>query len=84
MSAVVINGISYILRVHMMLEVHMSFACSDSTPCINLTLAQVELQPVTRGHIVAIPFCWNAHGSVLTQTIPPVYCLMEETNATKE
>ncbi|KAL4341912.1 hypothetical protein GQ457_08G004750 [Hibiscus cannabinus] len=59
-------------------------ACSDSTPCINLILAQVELQPATRGHIVAIPFRWNAHGSVLTQTIPAVYCLMEETNATKE
>ncbi|KAK8591244.1 hypothetical protein V6N13_031294 [Hibiscus sabdariffa] len=83
-SAVVINDISYV-NIKGSYDVRsppMSFACSDSTPCINLTLAQVELQPATRGRIVANPYCWNAHGTVLTQTIPPVYCLMEETNAT--
>ncbi|KAK8543050.1 hypothetical protein V6N13_136406 [Hibiscus sabdariffa] len=85
-SAVVINDISYV-NIKGSYDVRsppMSFACSDSTPCINLTLAQVELQPATRGRTVANPYCWNAHGTVLTQTIPPVYCLMEETNATND
>ncbi|XP_022720152.1 polygalacturonase At1g48100-like [Durio zibethinus] len=78
-SAVVINDISYsnIKGSYDVRSPPMRFACSDSIPCTNLTLAQVELLPA-QGQIVANPFCWNAYGNVLTETIPPVYCLMEE------
>lgn len=83
-SAVVINDISY-SNIKGSFDVRsppMSFACSDSIPCTNLKLTQVELLPAAKGRTVANPFCWNAYGTVLKQTIPPVYCLMEETNAT--
>ncbi|KAG4167150.1 hypothetical protein ERO13_A13G177250v2 [Gossypium hirsutum] len=83
-SAVVINDISY-SNIKGSFDVRsppMSFACSDSIPCTNLKLTQVELLPAAKGRTVANPFCWNAYGTVLKQTIPPIYCLMEETNAT--
>lgn len=54
------------------------FACSDSVPCTNLTLSDVELLPA-RGDLVLDPFCWNAYGESQTLTIPPVSCLMEGT-----
>ncbi|XWS57395.1 hypothetical protein CRYUN_Cryun09bG0170600 [Craigia yunnanensis] len=78
-SAAVINDISYsnIKGTYNVRSPPMRFACSDSIPCTNLTLAEVELLPAL-GQIVADPFCWNAYGNVLKGTIPPVYCLMEE------
>ena len=54
----------------------MHFGCSDSVPCTNLTLADVELLPAV-GDIVLDPFCWNAYGELQTLTIPPVACLLE-------
>ncbi|XP_024020047.1 polygalacturonase At1g48100 [Morus notabilis] len=54
----------------------MHFGCSDSVPCANLTLSEVELLPAT-GDIVLDPFCWNAYGELQTLTIPPVSCLLE-------
>ncbi|XP_075642948.1 polygalacturonase At1g48100 [Castanea sativa] len=56
----------------------MRFACSDSVPCTNLTLSDVELLPA-QGDIVLGPFCWNAYGDLKTLTIPPVSCLLEGT-----
>lgn len=56
----------------------MRFACSDSVPCTNLTLSDVELLPA-QGDIVLDPFCWNAYGDLQTLTIPPVSCLLEGT-----
>ncbi|CAL1398748.1 unnamed protein product [Linum trigynum] len=52
------------------------FGCSDTVPCTNLTLSDVELLPA-KGDVVADPFCWNAYGDLETLTIPPVSCLME-------
>ncbi|KAJ8623486.1 hypothetical protein MRB53_032015 [Persea americana] len=52
------------------------FACSDSIPCTNLTLAEVELLPTT-GNNILDPFCWNAYGNSQTLTIPPISCLLE-------
>lgn len=80
-SAVVVNDISYssIKGTYDVRSPPMRFACSDSIPCTNLTLTEVDLVPApAKGQVVANPFCWNAYGTVLTQTIPPVYCLMEE------
>ncbi|KAJ6675047.1 POLYGALACTURONASE/GLYCOSIDE HYDROLASE FAMILY PROTEIN [Salix viminalis] len=54
----------------------MHFACSDSVPCTNLTLSDVELLPA-EGDLVLDPYCWNAYGNFQTLTIPPVSCLME-------
>ncbi|XWS58060.1 hypothetical protein CRYUN_Cryun08bG0002800 [Craigia yunnanensis] len=78
-SAIVINDISYsnIKGTYDVRSPAMRFACSDSIPCTNLTLTEVVLLPA-RGQIEANPFCWNAYGTFLTQTIPPVYCLMKE------
>jgi len=54
----------------------MHFACSDSVPCTNITLSEIELLP-SQGDIVHDPFCWNAYGDLETLTIPPVSCLLE-------
>ncbi|KAK7284542.1 hypothetical protein RJT34_19289 [Clitoria ternatea] len=56
----------------------MRFACSDSVPCTNLTLSDIELLP-SQGFIVLDPFCWNAYGDLQTLTIPPVSCLLQGT-----
>jgi len=56
----------------------MRFSCSDSVPCTNLTLSEIELLPA-QGDIVHDPFCWNAYGDLETLTIPPVSCLLEGT-----
>ncbi|KAL5068979.1 hypothetical protein RYX36_019866 [Vicia faba] len=54
----------------------MHFACSDSVPCTNLTLSDVELLP-SQGDILSDAFCWNAYGNSETLTIPPVFCLLD-------
>ncbi|KAJ6710651.1 hypothetical protein OIU74_011504 [Salix koriyanagi] len=54
----------------------MHFACSDSLPCTNITLSDVELLP-DKGDLVRDPYCWNAYGVWQTLTIPPVSCLLE-------
>ncbi|KAJ7977717.1 Polygalacturonase family [Quillaja saponaria] len=56
----------------------MHFACSDSVPCTNITLSDVELLPAL-GDMVLDPYCWNAYGDLQTLTIPPVSCLLEGT-----
>lgn len=55
----------------------MHFACSDSMPCTNLTLSEVELLPASRGHVVSNPICWSAYGTMQTIIVPPVLCLLE-------
>ncbi|KAG7018039.1 Polygalacturonase, partial [Cucurbita argyrosperma subsp. argyrosperma] len=52
------------------------FHFSDSMPCVNLTLANIELFP-SKGDIFLDPFCWNAYGDLQTLTIPPLGCLLE-------
>ncbi|KAF9681459.1 hypothetical protein SADUNF_Sadunf05G0003700 [Salix dunnii] len=47
-------------------------ACSDSVPCTDLKLSEIELLPA-QGQFMANPFCWNAYGNL---TIPPVSCLL--------
>ncbi|XP_024188294.1 polygalacturonase At1g48100 [Rosa chinensis] len=54
----------------------MHFACSDSMPCTNLTLSEVELLPATKGRLVSSPLCWSAYGTMQTITVPPVLCLL--------
>ncbi|KAJ0980556.1 hypothetical protein J5N97_008811 [Dioscorea zingiberensis] len=52
------------------------FACSDSVPCTNITMSEVELLPF-EGELVDDPFCWNAYGALQTLTIPPISCLQQ-------
>ncbi|XP_015891784.1 polygalacturonase At1g48100 [Ziziphus jujuba] len=77
-SAVVVSDILYsnIKGTYNIRSPPMHFACSDSVPCTNLTLSDVELLPAL-GDVVSDPFCWNAYGVLQTLTIPPVSCLLE-------
>nr|DAD33000.1 TPA_asm: hypothetical protein HUJ06_011851 [Nelumbo nucifera] len=77
-SAVYVSDISYtnIKGTYDVRSPPMHFACSDSVPCTNLTLSDVELLPA-QGEIVLDPFCWNAYGASETLTIPPVFCLLD-------
>ncbi|KAJ8471961.1 hypothetical protein OPV22_026304 [Ensete ventricosum] len=52
------------------------FGCSDSVPCTNITLSEVELLPA-QVDFISDPFCWNAYGATETLTIPPLSCLSE-------
>ncbi|KAM7277527.1 hypothetical protein ACFE04_004661 [Oxalis oulophora] len=76
-SAVSVNDILYrnIKGTYDTRSLPIHFGCSDSVPCTNLTLSEVELLPA-KGRVVGNPFCWNAYGNTQTVTIPPVYCLM--------
>nr|GMD63951.1 polygalacturonase At1g48100 [Ipomoea batatas]GME21708.1 polygalacturonase At1g48100 [Ipomoea batatas] len=77
-SAVSISGVQYsgIKGTYDIRSPPMHFACSDSVPCTNITLSDIELLPA-RGDLVLDPFCWNAYGGIYTLTIPPVFCLLE-------
>ncbi|XP_023529142.1 polygalacturonase At1g48100-like [Cucurbita pepo subsp. pepo] len=77
-SAVVVSDISYIdiKGSYDIRNPPMHFGCSDSMPCVNLTLANIELFP-SEGDIFMDPFCWNAYGDLQTLTIPPLGCLLE-------
>ncbi|KAH9623510.1 hypothetical protein KSS87_012465 [Heliosperma pusillum] len=52
------------------------FACSDTVPCTNITMSEVELLP-SQGQLVDDPFCWNSYGIQETLTIPPIDCLQD-------
>lgn len=76
-SAVFVSNILYtdIKGTYDIRSPPMHFACSDSVPCTNITLSDIELLP-SQGDIVYDPFCWNAYGDLETLTIPPVSCLL--------
>ncbi|CAK9181179.1 unnamed protein product [Ilex paraguariensis] len=77
-SAVFISDILYanIKGTYDVRSPPMHLACSDTVPCTNLTLSDVELFPA-HGQTILEPFCWNAYGALETLTIPPVFCLLE-------
>ncbi|KAH9296043.1 hypothetical protein KI387_039631, partial [Taxus chinensis] len=54
----------------------MHFACSDTIPCTNISLSNIQLVP-SQGEMMENPFCWNAYGITHTLTIPPLTCLLE-------
>ncbi|XP_073130983.1 polygalacturonase At1g48100-like isoform X2 [Henckelia pumila] len=74
-SAVALSGISYenIRGTYTVSPVY--FACSDSTPCTDVTLTGIELQPQKQQHHMYDPYCWQAFGKLLSPTSPPVNCL---------
>ncbi|XP_054803880.1 polygalacturonase At1g48100 [Prosopis cineraria] len=77
-SAVLVSNIFYtnIKGTYDIRSPPMHFACSDSVPCTNLTLSDIELLPA-QGDVVLDPYCWNAYGDLQTLTIPPMSCLQE-------
>jgi hypothetical protein len=77
-SAVVISDVLYtnIKGTYDVRSPPMHFFCSDSVPCTNLTLSEVELLPA-QGNILSNPVCWEAYGIMQTISIPPVFCLLE-------
>lgn len=77
-SAVYVSDVSYvgIKGTYDVRSPPMHFACSDTVPCTNITMADVELLPF-EGELVDDPFCWNAYGALQTLTIPPISCLQD-------
>lgn len=77
-SAVYVTDISYrnIKGTYDVRTPPIHFACSDTVPCTNITLSEVELLP-EEGELMDDPFCWNAYGTEETVTIPPLNCLRD-------
>ncbi|XP_068661916.1 polygalacturonase At1g48100-like [Aristolochia californica] len=77
-SAVLVSDVSYtnIKGTYDVKSAPIHFACSDSYPCTNITMSEVELLPA-EGELVDDPFCWNAYGVLQTLTIPPIDCLQD-------
>lgn len=77
-SAVYVSDVSYsnIKGTYDVRSPPIHFACSDSMPCTNITMSEVELLPY-EGELVEDPFCWNAYGVQETLTIPPISCLQD-------
>nr|AAT39158.1 putative polygalacturonase [Oryza sativa Japonica Group]AAU10689.1 putative polygalacturonase [Oryza sativa Japonica Group] len=75
-SAVAVLGVQYenIRGTFTIKPAH--FACSDSSPCSEITLTGIQLKPliVPQYHLYN-PFCWQAFGELSTPTIPPISCL---------
>ncbi|XP_004489256.1 polygalacturonase At1g48100 [Cicer arietinum] len=73
-SAVAISGIHYVNVKGTYIKDPIYFACSDSLPCVGITLDTIKLEPSQSSNV---PFCWEAYGELKTQTEPPVDCLQK-------
>ncbi|KAH9708855.1 Pectin lyase-like superfamily protein [Citrus sinensis] len=76
-SAVALSGITYerVKGTYTVKPVH--FACSDSLPCVDVTLSVIELKPVQERYHMYDPYCWQAFGESTTPTHPPIACLQK-------
>ncbi|KAM1082592.1 hypothetical protein EV2_021816 [Malus domestica] len=74
-SAVALSGITYerIRGTYTVKPVH--FACSDSLPCVGVTLNSIDLKPLQEKYHLYDPFCWQTFGELRTPTVPPIGCL---------
>ncbi|KAG6537619.1 polygalacturonase At1g48100-like [Zingiber officinale] len=74
-SAVALSGVAYenIKGTYTVKPVH--FACSDASPCSDITLTQIELRPLQEHYHMYEPFCWQTFGELYTPTVPPIACL---------
>ncbi|KAL8550504.1 hypothetical protein ACS0TY_009070 [Phlomoides rotata] len=75
-AAVALSGINYanIRGTYTVKPVH--FACSDSMPCTDVTLTNIQLQPQKEQYHMYDPFCWQTFGQLYSPTVPPLECLM--------
>ncbi|CAH8306001.1 unnamed protein product [Eruca vesicaria subsp. sativa] len=53
------------------------FGCSNSIPCTNLTLSDIDLVP-SKGEKTVEPFCWNVYGVVDELSVPSISCLKSD------
>ncbi|XWS63676.1 hypothetical protein CRYUN_Cryun06bG0122000 [Craigia yunnanensis] len=74
-AAVALSGITYekIRGTYTVKPVHL--ACSDSLPCIGVTLSAIELKPLQERYHLYDPFCWQTFGELTTPSVPPISCL---------
>ena len=75
-SAVAVSGVQYenIRGTFTVKPAH--FACSDSSPCSEITLTGIQLKPlVVPQYHACSAFCWQAFGELYTPAIPPIPCL---------
>ncbi|KAK8665154.1 hypothetical protein V6N13_005328 [Hibiscus sabdariffa] len=74
-AAVSLSGITYerIRGTYTVKPVHL--ACSDSLPCIGVTLSGIQLKPLQERYHLYDPFCWQTFGELTTLTVPPIGCL---------
>ncbi|KAK7829508.1 polygalacturonase [Quercus suber] len=74
-SAVALSGINYerIRGTYTVKPVH--FACSDSLPCVDVSLTAIQLKPMQEKYHMYDPFCWQTFGELRTPTMPPIGCL---------
>lgn len=80
-SAVALSGITYekIKGTYTVKPVHL--ACSDSSPCLAISLTDIELEPINKGLEMSGPFCWQAYGATHRPTVPQIDCLLESKTA---
>ncbi|KAK6928350.1 Glycoside hydrolase, family 28 [Dillenia turbinata] len=72
-SGVAVSGISYDNIKGTYTGQPVYFACSDSTPCTDITVSGIVLTPV---QTTRAPFCWKTYGQVTTTTVPAINCLL--------
>ncbi|CAH9087871.1 unnamed protein product [Cuscuta epithymum] len=74
-SAVAVSGIHYenIIGTYTVKPIH--FACSDNTPCLDVTLDRIKLQPLQERYRMYDPYCWQTFGELYSPASPPVQCL---------
>lgn len=74
-SAVALSGITYekIRGTYTVKPVHL--ACSDSHPCVDITLTDIELKPKQEKYHMYDPFCWQTYGELNAPTQPPIDCI---------
>lgn len=75
-EAVELSGITYENIKGTFTVRPMHFACSDGFPCSDISLDQIQLQPVYRKryHLRQV-FCWQAFGFLRSEINPPIECL---------
>lgn len=74
-TAVALSSIAYesIKGTYTVKPVHL--ACSDDTPCSDISLTEIELQPMQEHYHMYDPFCWQAFGELYMPTVPPILCM---------
>ncbi|XP_015894769.4 polygalacturonase At1g48100 [Ziziphus jujuba] len=74
-TAVALSDINYerIRGTYTVKPVH--FACSDSLPCVDVTLNAIQLKPLQERYHMYDPFCWQTFGELRSPTVPPIECL---------
>jgi hypothetical protein len=78
-SAISIENISFVhVRGTSASKEAIKISCSDSSPCRNILLQDIDLEP-SNGDGFTESFCWEAYGSSSGQVYPPP-CLSDDTS----